>query len=68
MKHKSKVCILTSSHRTNDARIFHKEAKSIAGAGYDIAIIAPHPADDVIDDIRIKSVPTQAAKSLEKFS
>ncbi|MGC2425215.1 MAG: glycosyltransferase family 4 protein [Nitrospirota bacterium] len=62
MKVKSKVCILTSSHRTNDARIFYKEAKSIAGAGYETAIIVPHPADEVLDGIRIKSVPNASGK------
>ena len=57
MNLKPKVCILTSSHKADDDRIFYKQAKSIAGAGYDTAIVVPHPADEVLDGIRIKAVP-----------
>jgi glycosyltransferase involved in cell wall biosynthesis len=48
---------MTSSHRAYDERFFHKQAKSLLGAGYDATIIAPHPADEVADGIRIKAVP-----------
>jgi glycosyltransferase involved in cell wall biosynthesis len=54
---KPKVCILTSSHKANDERIFYKQAKSIAGAGYDTVVVAAHPADEALDGIRIKAVP-----------
>ena len=59
---KAKVCILTSSHKAYDERIFYKEAKSIAGAGYEPVVIAPHPADEILDGIRIKAVPVGAGK------
>jgi glycosyltransferase involved in cell wall biosynthesis len=59
---KSKVGILTSSHKANDDRIFYKQAKSIAGAGYDTVIVAPHPADEVLEGIRIKAVPMPGGK------
>ncbi|HDH99687.1 MAG: glycosyltransferase WbuB [Candidatus Latescibacterota bacterium] len=36
-----KVCMLTSSHPPLDDRVFYREAKSLVGMGYDVAVIAP---------------------------
>ena len=52
-----KVCILTSAHPPFDTRIFHKEAKSLVKAGYDVTLIAQHDKDEVVDGIRIVSLP-----------
>ncbi len=38
----NKVCMLTTSHNPFDARIFHKEAKSLHKAGYNVSIVAPY--------------------------
>ncbi|MCF7805437.1 MAG: glycosyltransferase family 4 protein [Candidatus Marinimicrobia bacterium] len=35
------ICFLTSRHRYDDARIYHKEAKTLGDAGYRVTIIAP---------------------------
>ena len=35
----TKVCILTSVHSLFDIRIFHKEAKSLIKAGYNVGLI-----------------------------
>src|ERR1700733_6432987 len=40
-----KICILTSAHPTFDVRIFHKEGKSLARAGYEVILIASGKAD-----------------------
>jgi glycosyltransferase involved in cell wall biosynthesis len=48
-----KVCILTVVHRTFDTRIFYKEARSLAKAGYDVTLIAPHDKVEIVDGIRI---------------
>lgn len=34
-----KVCIMTSVHRHDDVRIYHKEAKALRHAGYDVVIL-----------------------------
>lgn len=58
---KPKVCILTSVHSPFDTRIFHKQAKSLAEAGYDITLIAQHSKKEIIDDIKI--VPLEKNKN-----
>lgn len=50
---KHKVCILTSVHQATDVRIFHKQAKSLAKAGYDVVLIGQHDKDETIDDVKI---------------
>ncbi len=58
MKHYTKkVCILTSVHTPFDVRIFHKEARSLVKAGYDVTLIAQHDRNEVIDGIRIVALP-----------
>ncbi len=48
-----KVCILTTVHSPFDTRIFHKQAKTLVKAGYDVALIAQHEKDEVVDGIKI---------------
>ena len=52
-----KICILTSVHHPFDTRIFHKEAKSLVKAGYDVTLVAQHDKDETVDGIRIVSLP-----------
>lgn len=63
----NKVCIMTSAHTPFDTRIFHKEAKSLARAGYEVTLVAPHTADETVDGVRIKAVP-KAGNRLERMS
>ncbi len=53
----NKVCILTSVHSLFDTRIFYKEAKSLARKGYDVTLIVQHDKNEIIDGIRIVSLP-----------
>jgi glycosyltransferase involved in cell wall biosynthesis len=54
---KSRVCILTSVHQPFDVRIFHKEARSLTSAGYEVVIVAPHTRSEQVDGIRVMAVP-----------
>lgn len=54
---RTKVCILTSVHIPFDGRVFHKEAKSLANAGYEVVLIARHDKAEVVDGVRIVPLP-----------
>lgn len=52
-----RVVHLTSVHRPNDNRIFHKECRTLAEAGYEVTLVAPGDKHGVVDGVKIKSVP-----------
>lgn len=38
---REKICIVTTVHPHGDVRIFHKEAKQLARAGYEVVLLSP---------------------------
>lgn len=50
---KPRVCILTSVHPPFDKRVFRREACTLAKAGYEVILVAPHDREEVVDDVRI---------------
>jgi glycosyltransferase involved in cell wall biosynthesis len=52
-----KVCMMTSVHIPFDGRIFHRAAKSLAQAGYEVVLIARHDKAEVVDGIRVVPLP-----------
>lgn len=57
-----KVAVLSSVHNAFDVRIFQKECKSVAGAGYEVTLIVPHGRDEVVDGVQIKAVPRASGR------
>jgi glycosyltransferase involved in cell wall biosynthesis len=54
---KTKICHLTSVHPRYDARIFHKECKTLSNAGFDVnLVVADGKGDEVVDKIKIYDV------------
>ncbi|HFC09905.1 MAG TPA: glycosyltransferase [Chloroflexi bacterium] len=52
-----KVCVLTTVHPPFDTRIFHKEARTLVAAGYDVALIAQHKENGVVDGVKVVALP-----------
>ena len=57
-----RVVHMTSVHSALDGRIFRKECRSLARAGYDVTIVGPNPKDTVSDRVHIKSVHQDQAR------
>ncbi len=48
-----KIRQLTTVHAIGDTRVLYKECGSLRAAGHDVALIACHPTDDIVDGIVI---------------
>lgn len=51
-----RIVHLTSVHSALDSRIFQKECRSLARAGFDVTVVGPHPMDTVEEKVRILAV------------
>ena len=54
---RAKVCALTSVHIPFDGRVFHREARSLAQAGYEVVLIARHDKEETVDGVRVAPLP-----------
>ena len=63
----AKVCILTTVHQPFDTRIFHKEAKTLVQAGYDVTLIAKHSKNEIIDGVKIIALPKPKNRFMRIF-
>lgn len=47
---------MTSVHSAGDPRIFHKECRSLARAGFDVTVVGPYSGDATADMVQIKAI------------
>ena len=52
-----KVVHFTTVHPAFDTRIFHKQAKTLARAGYEVVLIAQHDGNEMVDGVKIVALP-----------
>jgi glycosyltransferase involved in cell wall biosynthesis len=51
------VMLANAGHKPQDTRIFHKEARSLSQAGYEVSLIIPHTEDFSSEGIQVIAVP-----------
>lgn len=56
MPQRATVAHLTAVHPRDDARIFGKECRTLAAAGYDVHLVAPGGDDKTIDGVHLHTV------------
>ena len=62
------ICHLTSVHPRYDTRIFHKQCRSLAAAGYRVTLlVADEQDDEVRDGVHIRDVGTTAGGRLARI-
>ncbi len=62
MTNKRKICHISTVHPAFDTRIFYKECKTLAKAGYEVHLIITHNKDEVIDGVHIISLPERRGR------
>ena len=59
---RKKVLHLSSVHQTFDNRVFRKECRSLAAAGFEVVLVTPHCEDAVVDGVRIRALPERRGR------
>jgi glycosyltransferase involved in cell wall biosynthesis len=53
----NRICQLTTVHQWDDVRIYHKMAKTLAGAGYDVHLVAPAELGIIAPNVTLLALP-----------
>lgn len=65
---RGKVVIFSTVHRATDDRIFHKQARSLARAGYEVVVFADARHDRVVDGVRIRALSLPSSRFRRAFA
>lgn len=52
-----RIVHLSTAHPWHDTRIFHKECQTLAQAGYEVILVAPHDRDENLNGVRVRGLP-----------
>jgi glycosyltransferase involved in cell wall biosynthesis len=52
-----RVAVLSSVHEALDPRIFHKQARTLAAAGFEVHLVARHERDETQDGVIVHALP-----------
>lgn len=58
----ARIVHVTTVHRPFDVRIFHKQCRSLADAGFQVTLIQQGEAEQVVDGVRILPLPTYRSR------
>ena len=59
------VCVVAPVHAWDDVRVFQKEARTLARAGYRVIVIARAPRREIVDGVEV--LPARTARSWRLF-
>ena len=51
-----RIVHLTSAHEALDVRIFYKECRSLARAGYEVIVLGNHESNGIVDGVRLQGL------------
>jgi glycosyltransferase involved in cell wall biosynthesis len=61
------ICVVAPVHLWDDVRVFHKQARTLARAGYRVTVIARARRCEIIDGVKILPVKTFGSSRLLRF-
>jgi glycosyltransferase involved in cell wall biosynthesis len=56
MRRPARIAQLSSIHQENDVRVFQKECRSLAAAGFEVTLIAQASKDHTVDGVTVRGV------------